>query len=98
MELKVPDGGPTGYASNIAKDVVLKLRKYGIQARPIGNVLYLMASPTTPRESCDRMLRAVVEEMIKPWRFVENMCAQGREEEEKKKKKNGSRSRSRSSD
>ncbi|CAL6328823.1 unnamed protein product [Bathycoccus prasinos] len=63
MELKVPDGGPTGYASNIAKDVVLKLRKYGIQARPIGNVLYLMASPTTPRESCDRMLRAVVEEL-----------------------------------
>lgn len=66
MELKVPDGGPTGYASNIAKDVVLKLRKYGIQARPIGNVLYLMASPTTPRESCDRMLRAVVDEMTKP--------------------------------
>ena len=66
MELKVPDGGPTGYASNIAKDVVLKLRKYGIQARPIGNVLYLMASPTTPRESCDRMLRAVVDELIKP--------------------------------
>ena len=63
MELKVPDGGPTGYASNIAKDVVLKLRKYGIQARPIGNVLYLMASPTTPRESCNRMLRAVVEEL-----------------------------------
>jgi len=63
MELKVPEGGPTGYASNIAKDVVLKLRKYGVQARPIGNVLYLMASPTTPRESCDRMLRAVVEEL-----------------------------------
>jgi len=63
MELKVPDGDPTGYASNIAKDVLLKLRKYGIQARPIGNVLYLMASPTTPRESCDRMLRAVVEEL-----------------------------------
>jgi len=63
MELKVPDGDPTGYASNIAKDVLLKLRKYGIQARPIGNVLYLMASPTTPRESCDRMLRAVVKEL-----------------------------------
>ena len=38
MELKVPEGGPTGYASNIAKDVVLKLRKYGVQARQIGHV------------------------------------------------------------
>jgi len=63
IELKVPSDSATGYASNIAKEYVLKLRKYGIQARPIGNVLYLMASPTTPKERCDTMLRALCSEL-----------------------------------
>jgi hypothetical protein len=30
-----------------ALDIVLNLRKHSIQARPLGNVLYLMCAPTT---------------------------------------------------
>jgi len=40
--------GGEGYSSGAAKDIVLKLRaSHGIQARPLGNVLYLMCAPTT---------------------------------------------------
>ena len=34
-----------------------------IQARPVGNVLYLMCAPTTPPERCSELLEAVTREL-----------------------------------
>lgn len=42
----------SGYASMAATHVVHKLRDEGVQARPLGNVVYLMASPLTPPLQC----------------------------------------------
>lgn len=53
VELKAGQGG---YASNVSKGVVLALRDQGIFARPLGNVVYLMASPMTSKGRCDGLL------------------------------------------
>ena len=54
MELK--SGGVGGYASHASKSVVLALRGRGVFARPLGDVVYLMAAPTTPRARCSQVL------------------------------------------
>ena len=61
VELEVEGDG--GYHSNAAREVVLRLRRHGVQARPLGNVVYLMCSPTTPKEKCDALLSALIEEL-----------------------------------
>ena len=57
-ELEAEDGG--GYASAGAKSVVMQLRREGVFARPLGNVVYLMVTPTTPRAVCTRLLQQLM--------------------------------------
>lgn len=63
LAVEVDDGAGGGYSSSATKDIVLKLRAHSIQARPLGNVLYLMCAPTTPPERCSELLEAVTREL-----------------------------------
>ena len=61
---EVDDGDAGGgYSSGAARDIVLNLRAHSIQARPLGNVMYLMCAPTTETERTDELLRAVLREL-----------------------------------
>ncbi len=60
VELKADDGH-LGYASGAAKQVVQRMRPQGVFARPLGNVVYLMCTPTTAKEKCDELLRTLVD-------------------------------------
>uniref|UniRef100_A0A7S0VEJ0 Uncharacterized protein n=1 Tax=Hemiselmis tepida TaxID=464990 RepID=A0A7S0VEJ0_9CRYP len=46
----------TGYEAKGALEIVRKLRPEGVAARPLGNVVYLMATPTTTPETCKVLL------------------------------------------
>ena len=59
-ELKPEDGQGTGYTGTGSKAVVLKLRSMGVYARPLGNVVYLMVTPTTSRAQCAHLLRTLL--------------------------------------
>ena len=61
VELEVE--GEAGYSSNAAREIVMRLRPRSIQARPLGNVVYLMCAPTTSKEKCDHLLQALVDEL-----------------------------------
>ena len=63
LAVEVDDGGGAGYSSGAAKEIVLKLRAHSIQARPLGNVLYVMCAPTTARERCAQILQSVTREL-----------------------------------
>lgn len=55
-------GAGGGYASSGAAEIVRGLRAAaGVYARPLGNVVYLMAAPMTPRARCDAILGALEE-------------------------------------
>ncbi len=45
--------GAGGYESSAAERVTTALRPRGISARPLGDVVYFMATPFTNRETCD---------------------------------------------
>ncbi|KAL7576005.1 hypothetical protein ACA910_000792 [Epithemia clementina (nom. ined.)] len=50
------ESGPSGYgASSRTVPLVRALRDCGIYARPLGNVIYIMASPLTSTEECVRL-------------------------------------------
>ena len=51
-----PAEGQGGYSATDALKVVKQLRKLGVYARPLGNVVYLMVGPTTARETCSALL------------------------------------------
>jgi dethiobiotin synthetase/adenosylmethionine--8-amino-7-oxononanoate aminotransferase len=53
VELKASS---SGYESNAAAHVAEVLRDSGIYARPLGNVIYLMATPLTLQTTCDCLL------------------------------------------
>jgi bifunctional dethiobiotin synthetase / adenosylmethionine---8-amino-7-oxononanoate aminotransferase len=57
-ELKVA-AGAAGYSSGAAKAVTQKLRARGVYARPLGNVVYLMVTPTTKPETAGELLTAL---------------------------------------
>lgn len=59
--LSVELGGDQGYTSQSAESVVRMLADRGVHCRPLGNVLYFMASPFTSRRTCDRLLRLLRE-------------------------------------
>lgn len=63
VELEVEGEG--GYSSNAAREVVMRLRPHGIQARPLGNVVYLMCAPTTSKDKCDGLLDSLTIELSK---------------------------------
>ncbi len=55
-----PEAGSQGsYGSNAARTVTQQLRTKGIYARPLGNVVYLMCTPTTSRMQCSTLLETV---------------------------------------
>lgn len=49
--------GVSGYGATEAIQVAKDLRLRGIYARPLGNVVYLMVTPTTAQETCKRLLQ-----------------------------------------
>jgi adenosylmethionine-8-amino-7-oxononanoate aminotransferase len=53
--------GAGRYGSAAAVDVVAWLREKGVAARPLGPVVYMMATPTSSRERCDWLLRQLTE-------------------------------------
>ncbi|CAL5007268.1 unnamed protein product [Urochloa decumbens] len=60
IELKA-EGSDAGYASLYASSLVQQLRREDdIYVRPLGNVIYLMCGPCTPRDSCSRQLHKVL--------------------------------------
>ena len=59
MELRPPAGGQRGYASSGAAAVAARLRARGVFARPLGNVAYLMVTPTTRPAVAARLLGAL---------------------------------------
>lgn len=61
VELEVEGDG--GYSSNAAREVVMRLRNRSIQARPLGNVVYLMCAPTTSKSRCDSLLASLSKEL-----------------------------------
>ena len=62
VELRADDGH-LGYASGAAKQVVQRLRPHGIYARPLGNVVYLMCTPTTAKLKCDSLLCTLMDNL-----------------------------------
>ena len=54
LQLRADDGA--GYGSNAAAAVVARLRAAGVYARPLGDVVYLMATPMTDRARCAALL------------------------------------------
>jgi dethiobiotin synthetase/adenosylmethionine--8-amino-7-oxononanoate aminotransferase len=55
----VDSGGQPGYGSNAAAKVVQSLLNEGINARPLGNVVYIMVTPMTDRTTCHQLLTAL---------------------------------------
>uniref|UniRef100_A0A0A9CZW8 BIO1 n=1 Tax=Arundo donax TaxID=35708 RepID=A0A0A9CZW8_ARUDO len=59
IELRA-EGSDAGYASLYASSLIQQLRKEDdIYVRPLGNVIYLMCGPCTPRDSCSQQLNKV---------------------------------------
>ena len=58
-ELAASDGG--GYGSGEARALVNLLRQSGIFARPLGNVAYLMVTPTTSPATCRKLLNTFMQ-------------------------------------
>jgi dethiobiotin synthetase/adenosylmethionine--8-amino-7-oxononanoate aminotransferase len=58
-ELKTSAENGGGYGSNAAAGVVAALRKRGVFARPLGNVVYIMVTPMTKPEKCQDLLNAL---------------------------------------
>ena len=59
-EVKPEEGQGAGYTATGSKAVVMKLRKNGVYARPLGNVVYLMVTPTTSRQQCSDLLQTLL--------------------------------------
>jgi dethiobiotin synthetase/adenosylmethionine--8-amino-7-oxononanoate aminotransferase len=59
-EIKPQQGATAGYASNDAKSIVQWLRRSGVYARPLGNVVYLLVTPTTRPSQSHKLLETVL--------------------------------------
>ena len=66
VELKVPAGGQGGYGSTAAKAIVSQLRSSGVYTRPLGNVVYIMCTPTTPKAVCTQLLKKLAAQLGLP--------------------------------
>jgi bifunctional dethiobiotin synthetase / adenosylmethionine---8-amino-7-oxononanoate aminotransferase len=60
-ELTVPKGEELGYASGVARRVTTRMRAKGVYARPLGNVVYLMITPTSSAETAAGLLDVLEE-------------------------------------
>lgn len=54
-------GSAAGYKSDRARQVVAALAARGVAARPLGDVVYLLASPTASPETCATAARLLHE-------------------------------------
>ena len=68
-ELQPRPGRARGYESGAARPVTMRLRRHGVYARPLGNVVYLMVTPTTDPRQCTRLLETLLQ-------AIEEHCAQ----------------------
>lgn len=68
-EMQPSEGEAAGYGSAEAKPVTAWLRAHGVYARPLGNVVYFMVTPTTCPQQCTRLLRTLL-------RAIEESAAQ----------------------
>jgi dethiobiotin synthetase/adenosylmethionine--8-amino-7-oxononanoate aminotransferase len=56
VTIKPDESGGTGYAAaSRTTPIARHLRDHGVYARPLGNVMYIMASPVTSRKDCARV-------------------------------------------
>lgn len=55
VDLKVAQGG-AGYSSGAARAVCTRMRSMGLYARPLGNVAYIMCTPTTSPEDAQALV------------------------------------------
>ena len=69
-EMQPREGEAAGYGSAEAKPVTAWLRARGVYARPLGNVVYFMVTPTTRPQQCTRLLRTLL-------RAIEASAAEG---------------------
>ena len=53
--IEAEDGG--GYASKGTAQIIASLREAGVFARPLGNVVYIMVTPTSSRATCAWLLQ-----------------------------------------
>jgi adenosylmethionine-8-amino-7-oxononanoate aminotransferase len=58
VSLRVPEGAG-GYASGASRAVTGRLRGRGVYARPLGSVVYLMATPTSSTDTTAALLTAL---------------------------------------
>lgn len=64
LAVELDDGGGGGYNSTATKAIVNRLKRAAsVQARPLGNVLYLMCAPTTSAERCAELMEHVSREV-----------------------------------
>jgi dethiobiotin synthetase/adenosylmethionine--8-amino-7-oxononanoate aminotransferase len=62
VSIKPDESGSTGYAAaSRTTPIARHLRDHGVYARPLGNVIYIMASPVTSRKECARLCRILKE-------------------------------------
>ena len=61
VQLRAPK---SGYESNVSADIVDHLRKRGVYARPLGDVVYLMVTPFTTRTTCNELLVLLNESIL----------------------------------
>jgi adenosylmethionine-8-amino-7-oxononanoate aminotransferase len=54
-------GAAAGYKSDRARQVIAALAARGVAARPLGDVVYLLASPTAAPETCAAAARLLHE-------------------------------------
>ncbi len=60
VELRPEQGTASGYESTAAEAVTRRLRtEHQVYARPLGNVVYLMVTPTSSREQCQELIGAL---------------------------------------
>jgi bifunctional dethiobiotin synthetase / adenosylmethionine---8-amino-7-oxononanoate aminotransferase len=53
-----------GYLSLSSQDFIQKLRRRGVYARPLGNVMYFMAGQKTEKEQLEKVMRAIQESLL----------------------------------
>ncbi|CAM9611581.1 unnamed protein product [Chrysoparadoxa australica] len=72
VEMKADVGGYEATAASA--EILSDLKKRGIYARPLGNVVYVMASPLTPPQECQRVL-GILEDVLN--KRADESCHEG---------------------
>lgn len=68
-------GASGGYLSTAAAGVVQALRQRGVFCRPLGGVVYIMVTPTTPAAKCEELLQKLQSALQEVWENREQLPA-----------------------